>query len=32
MLIDKEREVVTNVNQRFKAHGVPWYVTEPLYD
>jgi hypothetical protein len=32
MLLDNEKGVKKELDYKFKAHPVPWYVTEPLYD
>ena len=32
MLIDKEKDTLKEINKKFQANPVPWYVKEPLYD
>lgn len=32
MLIEKERDLLKEINTKFHANSVPWYVKEPLYD
>jgi hypothetical protein len=32
MLIEKEKDILKEINTKFHASSVPWYVKEPLYD
>mgnify|MGYP001807978687 CR=1 FL=1 len=32
MLVDKERDLLKELNTKFQANPVPWFVKEPLYD
>ncbi|CAD8197488.1 unnamed protein product [Paramecium pentaurelia] len=32
MLIDKEKDLLKEINTKFQANPVPWFVKEPLYD